>query len=252
MLAPQYAMEGKVALITGSSRGIGRAVAVKLAEAGIYIYMNYRQNKAAAEQTLKIVTTAGGMGKLCPFDVSERTAVQEAVETILKDHGRLDILVNNAGVTINGLIMRMRESDWTRLIDTNLSGVFNCCQAASRPMIRQRWGRIINVTSVVAEAGNAGQTAYAASKAGVLGLTKSLARELGAKNICVNAVSPGLIATDMTSLLTKSDKEKLREQIPLKREGTPEDVAGAVFFLASPQADYITGQVIRINGGLYM
>ena len=245
-------MEGKVALITGGSRGIGRAAALQFAKAGVYVYVNYRQDKDAAEQTLRIVKNGGGDGALCPFDVTDRSAVREAVETILKDRGHLDILVNNAGVTINGLIMRTRAADWARLIDINLNGAFNCCQAVSRPMIRQRGGRIINVTSVVAEAGNAGQTAYAASKAGILGLTKSLARELGAKNICVNAVSPGLIATDMTSLLTKSDKEKLRAQIPLRREGKPEDVAGAVFFLASPQADYITGQVIRINGGLYM
>ncbi len=252
MLASEYPMEGKVALITGGSRGIGRAAALQFAKAGVYVYVNYRQDKDAAEQTLRIVKNGGGDGALCPFDVTDRSAVREAVETILKDRGHLDILVNNAGVTINGLIMRTRAADWARLIDINLKGAFNCCQAVSRPMIRQRGGRIINVTSVVAEAGNAGQTAYAASKAGILGLTKSLARELGAKNICVNAVSPGLIATDMTSLLTKSDKEKLRAQIPLRREGKPEDVAGAVFFLASPQADYITGQVIRINGGLYM
>lgn len=252
MLASEYPMEGKVALITGGSRGIGRAAALQFAKAGVYVYVNYPQDKDAAEQTLRIVKNGGGDGALCPFDVTDRSAVREAVETILKDRGHLDILVNNAGVTINGLIMRTRAADWARLIDINLNGAFNCCQAVSRPMIRQRGGRIINVTSVVAEAGNAGQTAYAASKAGILGLTKSLARELGAKNICVNAVSPGLIATDMTSLLTKSDKEKLRAQIPLRREGKPEDVAGAVFFLASPQADYITGQVIRINGGLYM
>jgi len=252
LLASEYPMEGKVALITGGSRGIGRAAALQFAKAGVYVYVNYRQDKDAAEQTLRIVKNGGGDGALCPFDVTDRSAVREAVETILKDRGHLDILVNNAGVTINGLIMRTRAADWARLIDINLKGAFNCCQAVSRPMIRQRGGRIINVTSVVAEAGNAGQTAYAASKAGILGLTKSLARELGAKNICVNAVSPGLIATDMTSLLTKSDKEKLRAQIPLRREGKPEDVAGAVFFLASPQADYITGQVIRINGGLYM
>ena len=252
MLASEYPMEGKVALITGGSRGIGRAVALQFAKAGVYVYVNYRQDKDAAEQTLRIVKNGGGDGALCPFDVTDRSAVREAVETILKDRGHLDILVNNAGVTINGLIMRTRAANWARLIDINLNGAFNCCQAVSRPMIRQRGGRIINVTSVVAEAGNAGQTAYAASKAGILGLTKSLARELGAKNICVNAVSPGLIATDMTSLLTKSDKERLRAQIPLRREGKPEDVAGAVFFLASPQADYITGQVIRINGGLYM
>jgi len=221
-LTSGYTTEGKVALITGSSRGIGRAMAVKLA------------------------------GALCPFDVADRNAAKNAVEKILKDKGRLDILVNNAGIAASGLIMRMPEAEWTRMIDINLKGALNCCQAASRPMIRQRWGRIVNVTSVVAEAGNSGQAGYAAAKAGILGLTKSLARELGSRNICVNAVSPRLIETDMTSSLTHGEKEKLREQIPLRRAGRPEDVAGAELFLISPQADYITGQVIRINGGLYM
>lgn len=245
-------MEGKVALITGASRGIGRAVALRLVAAGVYVYINYRQDQAAAEQSLNFVTQAGGNGSLCPFDVADHSAVQEAVQTIIKEQGHLDILVNNAGITSNGLIMRMRDTDLTRVLDANLRGTFNCCQAVSRVMIKQRWGRIINLTSVVGEAGNAGQTAYAAAKAGIIGLTKSLARELGSRNICVNAVSPGLIETDMTRLLAKSDKEKLREQIPLGRVGKAEDVAEAVCFLASPQAGYITGQIIRINGGLYM
>ena len=242
----------KIALITGSSRGIGRAVAVKLAETGIFVYMNYRQNEAAAKQALAAVMERGGAGELCPFDVADLSATKEAVKKIIRDKGRLDILVNNAGFVVNGLVVRMKEADWERLINTNLKGIFNCCQAVGRQMMKQRWGRIVNIASVVAEAGNAGQVAYSASKAGVLGLTKSLARELGGRNICVNALSPGLIETDMTASLTDENRKKLIEQIPLGRSGTPEDVAGVIAFLVSPQADYITGQVIRVNGGLYM
>ncbi len=244
--------EAKIALVTGSSRGIGRAIAVKLAEAGIFIYINYRENETAAREVLKTVTECGSGGALCPFDVTDSASVKSAIGKICRDKGRLDILINNAGIVIDGLIARMKEADWERLIATDLTGVYNCCQAASRPMIRQKWGRIVNVTSVVAEAGNAGQVAYSAAKAGVLGLTKSLARELGSRNICVNAVSPGLIETHMTASLTEEEREHIRAQIPLRRAGRPEDVAGAVAFLVSPQADYITGQVIRINGGLYM
>lgn len=242
----------KIALITGSSRGIGRAVAMKLAEAGIFVYINYRRQEAAAEQTLAAIRSAGGGGSLCPFDVADRAAVPDAIAKILQDRGRLDILVNNAGVVKSGLIARMKEADWESLVDTNLKGTFNCCQAVSRPMIKQRWGRIVNITSVVAEAGNAGQVAYAAVKAGILGLTKSLARELGSRNICVNAVSPGLIETDMAAALTDQEREQIRSHIPLGRAGKPDEVAGVIAFLVSPQADYITGQVIRINGGLYM
>ena len=244
--------ETKIALITGSSRGIGRAVAMKLAEAGIFVYINYRQQEAIARQSLADIINAGGGGALCPFDVADRVAVQSAVAQIMREQGRIDILVNNAAVVKSGLIARTQEADWDSMVDTNLKGLFNCCQAVSRPMIKQKWGRIINVTSVVAETGNAGQVAYAAAKSGILGLTKSLARELGSRNICVNAVSPGLIETDMTTILTDLAREQIRSQIPLRRVGTPDDVAGVVAFLVSPQADYITGQVIRINGGLYM
>jgi 3-oxoacyl-[acyl-carrier protein] reductase len=244
--------ETKIALITGSSRGIGRAVAMKLAETGIFVYINYRKQQAAAGQILTEIKHAGGAGALCPFDVADRVAVQGAVAQILQERGQLDILINNAGMVKSGLIARTQEADWDSLVDTNLKGIFNCCQAVSRPMIKQRWGRIVNVTSVVAETGNAGQVAYAAAKAGILGLTKSLARELGSRNVCVNAVSPGLIETDMTAALTNQEREQIRSQIPLRRAGTPDDVAGVVAFLVSPQANYITGQIIRINGGLYM
>jgi 3-oxoacyl-[acyl-carrier protein] reductase len=242
----------QIALITGSSRGIGRAVAVKLAEAGIFIYINYRQNEAAARKVLTEIRERGGGAELCPFDVADFAASREAVAGILKDKGRLDILVNNAGTVMDGLLVRIKEADWERLINTNLKGIFNCCHAACRPMIKQRWGRIVNIASVAAEAGNAGQAAYSAAKAGILGFTKSLARELGSRNICVNAVSPGLIETDMIASLTEKAKEKIRKQIPLGKLGKPDDVASVVYFLVSPGADYITGQIIRVNGGLYM
>ena len=225
---------------------------MKLAEAGIFVYINYRQQEDAAGQTLAAIKMGGGSGLLCPFDVADRVAVQAAVAKILHDKGRIDILVNNAGLVQSGLIARTTGASWDSLVDTNLKGIFNCCQAVSRPMIKQRWGRIVNVSSVVAETGNAGQVAYAAVKAGVLGLTKSLARELGSRNVCVNAITPGLIETDMTAALTDREREQITAQIPLGRAGKPEEVAGVVAFLVSPEADYITGQVIRINGGLYM
>ncbi len=244
--------EAQIALITGSSRGIGKAIAVKLADAGIFTYINYRQNERAAIQALGEIRERGGEGELCPFDVTDLAATKGAIEKIAREKGRLDILVNNAGIVIDGLLVRMKEVDWECLIDTNLKGMLNCCQAASRPMIKQKWGRIVNILSLAGEMGNAGQVAYGATKAAVLGLTKSLARELGSRNICVNAVSPGLIETDMTASLEDEVKGKIRGQIPLGRVGRPEDVAGAVFFLVSPEADYITGQIIRVNGGLYM
>lgn len=245
-------LSGKIALITGGSRGIGRAVAIKLAEDGAFIYINYLQNESAALETLRMAKEGGGEGKICPFDVSNFEATRNTVGNIVKEKGRIDILINNAGISLDGLMARMKEEDWDRLIDTNLKGVFNCCQAITKYMMKQRWGRIVNITSVVAEAENAGQVAYSASKAGIIGLSKSLAQELGGRNICVNAVSPGFIETDMTAFLSDEERQKVRNQIPLTRLGTPKDVAGVVAFLVSEEADYITGQVIRVNGDLYM
>jgi 3-oxoacyl-[acyl-carrier protein] reductase len=245
-------LDGKVALVTGGSRGIGRAVAIRLAEAGAVTYINYHRDESAAHQTCRLVTEAGGVGRICRFDVANLEHTRASIGDIIQDNSRLDILVNNAGITIDGLLVRMKESDWDQLIGTNLKGALNCCHCVSRMMIRQKSGRIINIASVVAEAGNAGQAAYSASKAGILGLTKSLARELAPRSICVNAVAPGLIKTDMTASLAVRAQEKILEQIPLARLGTPEDVAGVVAFLASEEAGYITGQIIRVNGGLYM
>ena len=245
-------LDGKIALVTGGSRGIGRAIATKLAASGAYLYINYVRNEKAAAETIQIIREGNGDGDLTCFDVSNFEATQETINCIVKEKGRVDILVNNAAIATDSLIVRMKEKDWSIVIDTNLTGTFNCCRAVVRYMMKQRWGRIVNITSVVAEAGNAGQVNYAASKAGILGLTKSLAKELGSRNICVNAVSPGFIKTDMTFSVSDEARETVRNQIPLSRFGTPEDVAGVVAFLVSEEADYITGQVIRVNGGLYM
>jgi 3-oxoacyl-[acyl-carrier protein] reductase len=245
-------LEGKVALITGASRGIGRAVAIRLGLQGAFVYINYAQNEAAALETLRVIREGGSEGKTCRFDVSDFNETHCAIKDMAGEKGQIDILVNNAGISVVGLLPRMEEKDWDRVIDTNLKGAFNCCRAVSRYMIKRRSGRIVNLTSVIAEAGVAGQVGYAASKAGIIGLTKSLALELASRNICVNAVSPGLIETDMTAHLIKEHQNSIIHRIPLARFGKPEDVAGVVAFLVSEDAGYITGQVIRVNGGLYI
>ncbi|MBC8208063.1 MAG: 3-oxoacyl-[acyl-carrier-protein] reductase [Desulfobulbaceae bacterium] len=245
-------LQGKTVLVTGGSRGIGRAVCVRLAGMGAYIYCNYVSNPAAAEETLELVRAAGGDGEAVAFDVADVEQVQAAIKQIGTDRGTLDVLVNNAGITRDGLVARMKESDWDAVLDTNLKGAFFCAKAASRLMMKQRWGRIINITSVIGFAGNAGQVNYAAAKAGMVGVTKSMAREFASRNITVNGVAPGYIVTDMTSELSEDIQDKIKGEIPLSRLGSPEDVAGAVAYLAGNDGSYVTGQVLHVNGGMYM
>jgi len=246
------ALTGQVALVTGGSRGIGRAIALRLAAAGATAVVNFRENSAAAEETVGLIAAAGGRSSTSRFDVGDAEAVRVGVQNIVDEHGRLDLLVNNAGVSVDALLLRLKEEGWERVLRTNLTGVFHCTKAAVRAMVRARYGRIVNLTSVVAEMGNAGQAAYAAAKAGVIGLTKSLAREVAARGITVNAVAPGLVETDMTAGLDDRQRSFYTNVIPAGRIATPEDVAAAVAFLASPEAGYITGQVLHVNGGLYM
>ncbi len=242
----------KVALVTGGSRGIGRAIAQELGKRGAQVVLSYAGNEAAATETVKAIVDAGGKAKAIRFDVSDSEACSAAIDEVVKDFGRLDVLVNNAGVAIDGLLMRFKDADWDKTLDTNLKGAFMLMRAVSRPMMKQKGGAIVNVSSVVGEMGNAGQAAYAASKAGLLGLTKSVARELASRNIRVNAVTPGFITTDMTSALSAELKEKMSAAIPLSRIGNAEEVAAAVAFLASDAASYITGEVLKVNGGMYM
>ena len=243
---------GQVALVTGGSRGIGRAIAVALGEAGAYVVINYRGNQEAAEAALEELHGRGGQGELCRFDVAVETEVDAAVKKIVDGQGKVDILVNNAGVTSDTLLIRTKAQDWDQVIGTNLKGTVLCTKAVCRAMIRQRYGRIVNLSSVVGQTGNAGQSIYAATKAGILGFTKSVARELAARGITVNAVAPGFIETEMTATLSTQLQEEFLRSIPLGRFGTSEEVAQLVVFLTGPGAAYITGQVMNVNGGLYM
>jgi len=245
-------MEGKIALVTGGSRGIGRAVSVRLAGMGATVGVNYVANPAAAEETLRQIEAAGGTGFLVRFNVADADAVQASIKEIIAAHGQVDILVNNAGITRDGLLARMKDEEWDSVLDTNLKGAFLCSKAVMRAMMKKRWGRIINISSVVGFVGNSGQVNYAAAKAGLVGLTKSMARELAGRNITVNCVAPGYIVTDMTDGLTADVQEALKAQIPLGVLGTPEDVAAAVAFLASSDGSYMTGQTLHVNGGMYM
>lgn len=245
-------LTGKVALVTGGSRGIGRAVCLRLAEMGAIVLANYTTRPQAAEETVEAITSLGGEARSIRFNVAAVSEVQKAFKQLLADYGRIDILVNNAGITRDCLLATMKEEDWDLVLATNLKGAFNCMKAACRPMMKRRWGRIINITSVVAFSGNAGQANYAASKAGLVGLTKSSAREFASRGITVNCVSPGYIETDMTRELPEAVKEKMLQEIPLGVFGEAKDVAGAVAYLASEEARYVTGQIIHVNGGLVM
>ena len=243
--------QDKVAIITGSSRGIGRAIALHLASQGAIIVASAR-NLSALEALVSEIQEQGGKALAVPGDVGISTDVEALFSAAKETFGRVDILVNNAGITRDGLLMRMKDEDWDAVLDTNLKGAFYCCRAAAKIMSKQRSGRIINISSVVGEMGNAGQANYAASKAGLIGMTKSIARELARRDVTVNAIAPGFIVTDMTDALSDQVKEGLQDQIPLARLGEAQDIAHAVAFLASEQAGYITGQVLGVNGGMYM
>jgi len=240
----------RVALVTGASRGIGRAIAIALARQNAKVIINYKGNKEAAIEVQELIRQSGAETQLVQADVSSSEQVQEMMEKILKEYGRLDILVNNAGINRDTLLMRMKEEDWAQVMQTNLTSAFYCLKAAVRPMMKQRSGKIINISSVVGLHGNVGQANYAAAKAGIIGLTKSAAKELAPRGIMVNAVAPGFIITDMTKQLPSEIQDKIISGIPLGYLGKPEDVANLVVFLAGPGADYITGQVISVDGGM--
>ncbi|UZD43135.1 3-oxoacyl-[acyl-carrier-protein] reductase [Selenomonas sputigena] len=245
-------LDGKTALVTGASRGIGRAIALRLAAEGARVAINYAGNVKAAEEVKAAVEAAGGAAILCQADISDSAAVEAMVADVVKEFGTIDILVNNAGITRDTLLMRMKDEDFAKVLDTNLKGVFYCTKAVAKLMMKKRSGRIVNMASVVGLVGNAGQTNYAAAKAGVIGFSKSAARELASRGITVNVVAPGFIGTDMTAVLPEAVKEKTLAGIPLGKMGEPEDVANAVLFLASDQASYITGQVVNVDGGMVM
>jgi 3-oxoacyl-[acyl-carrier protein] reductase len=243
-------LAGRIAIVTGASRGIGRAVALALAEAGATVVAAARG--ANAEETARTITGRGGTAVALPLDVTDAGSVQALVDGALAQFGRIDILVNNAGITRDQLVLRMKRDDWDAVLATNLTGAFSCTQAVVKPMVRQRGGRIVMIGSVVGQMGNAGQANYAASKAGLIGLAKALARELASRSITVNVVAPGLIDTEMTRAVAERAQADWAAQVPLGRLGTPEDVASAVCFLVSDAAAYITGQVVAVNGGLYL
>lgn len=245
-------LDGQVAIVTGASRGIGRAVAIALAKVGAKVVVNYAGNAAAAEEVCQAIIDCGGQAIAVQADVADNGAVESLVKTTIDTYGKIDILVNNAGITRDTLLMRMKEEDWDAVLNTNLKGIFYCTKAVSKIMMKQRSGRIINMTSVVGLTGNAGQANYAAAKAGVIGFTKSMAKELASRGITVNAIAPGFIATDMTNGLADQVKEELTAKIPLNRLGAAEDVAAAVVFLATDSANYITGQTLNVDGGMVM
>lgn len=248
----QNSLSGKIVIVTGGSRGIGKAIALKLAEQGANIAINYNKADSEAQAVVEAVKQMGVEAQAIQADVAVTTEAARLIDTVLKSMGRVDILVNNAGVTRDKLLMQMSEADWDTVLDTNLKGAYNCSKAILRPMLKQRGGRIINITSVSGLSGSGGQANYSAAKAGLIGFTKALAREVASRNITVNAVAPGFIETDMTKALADELKQKIMAQIPLERFGKPEDIAEAVAFLASNAATYITGHVLTVDGGLTM
>jgi 3-oxoacyl-[acyl-carrier protein] reductase len=247
-----FDLTGKVALVTGGSRGIGRAAALALAKQGAQVVINYVSNEAAAREVAEAVEKAGGKAEIVQFDVGSGDGAEKAIAEVAKRLGRLDILVCSAGISIDGLLLRLKDEDIDRIFAVNVKGSLACARAATKVMMRAKTGRIIFLSSVVGEMGNAGQTAYSASKSALLGITKSMARELSSRAITVNAITPGFIDTDMTGALTEDQKTAINSAIPLGRTGKPEEIAAAVVYLASDEAAYVTGQALRVNGGMYM
>jgi 3-oxoacyl-[acyl-carrier protein] reductase len=245
-------LSGRIAVVTGGSRGIGKAIALELAENGANVVINYSKDSKGAQEVAENIRNKGIDCLTIKANVSFASEVENMVETIIERYGRIDILVNNAGITRDSLLARMKEKDWDDVIDINLKGVYNCTKSVVKIMMKQRWGRVVNISSVVGITGNPGQTNYSAAKAGIIGFTKSCARELASRGITVNAVAPGFIRTDMTDKLRNEIKKELESKIPVGRLGKPEDVAHTVLFLVSSKADYITGQVINVDGGMVM
>jgi 3-oxoacyl-[acyl-carrier protein] reductase len=246
-----FRLDGKIALVTGGSRGIGRACCEALAEQGATVVVNYVRGEDAARDVADTITKRGGKAEISGFDVADTKATEAAIEDIIKRHGRIDVLVANAGISIDGLLLRLNDEQMEKLFGTNVRGAITCARAATKSMMRTKAGRIVFLSSVVAEMGNAGQTAYGMTKAAVIGAAKSIAREYASRNITVNVVAPGFIDTDMTSKMTDAQKEGLTKIIPLGRTGTAREIAAACVYLASDEAAYVTGQVLRINGGMY-
>ena len=247
-----FELSGKIAVVTGGSRGIGRAAALALAAQGAHVVIGYVRGEEAARATAQEIEAAGGRAELCQFDVADYGACETALADVAKRLGRIDILVSSAGISIDGLMLRLKEEDLDRTLAVNLKGSIACVRAALKVMMRQRWGRVIFLSSVVGETGNAGQTAYAASKAALLGVVKSLAREYASRNVTVNAVTPGYIETDMTAALNEEQRAAMLQGVPMGRPGQAAEVAATIAFLASEEAGYITGQALRVNGGMYM
>ncbi len=247
-----FKLDGKVAIITGGSRGIGAACADAMAEQGAHVVVNYVRGEDKAREVAERIIAKGGKAEIAGFDVADSEATEKAIEGIAKKHGRLDIMVANAGIAIDGLLLRLKDEDLQKLFDTNVRGALACARAATRPMMKARTGRIIFVSSVIGEMGNVGQTAYAATKAALLGITKSIAREYASRNVTVNAIAPGFIETDMTHGMNDAMKDYVLKNIPLARVGTAKEVASAALYLASDEAAYVTGQVLRVNGGMYV
>ncbi len=247
-----FRQDGRVALVTGGSRGIGRAVSIALARQGAHVVVNYAQNEAAAGEVVAAIQVAGGKAETCRFDVASEAAVQAAVKDVVGRHKRIDVLVNNAGISIDGLLLRVKEADLDKTFATNVKGAIFCAREVMRTMMRARYGRIVTISSVVGEMGNVGQVTYAAAKAALIGMTKSMAREYASRNVTVNAVTPGFIETDMTSGLTADYREEMKRHTPLGRFGVADDVAAAVVYLASEEAGFVTGEILRVNGGLYI